>query len=189
MPRPTRKKVTSRVGYSNNRIAWARVGQVEVTIYLIPSGEDNHADVNDEGLPEIVGPNVHVAISAFRGSIMLKLTALTEEELLTMRRLLEAAFDMAEPLTKHRDEVAEHAFREGNDSYIRIYRRVPELVVRPRAGGEYGKELRQRLAVVPELVRGIIERRTAGRPSDLMAGVEPLDVGTEDGRPTPDHPA
>jgi hypothetical protein len=62
--------------------------------------------------------------------VKLNMTALTEEELKLTRHFFNELFDLVEPIVRYRDKVANDAFAEGDDSYARIYRQVPQFIVR-----------------------------------------------------------
>lgn len=72
------------------------------------------------------------------------LTALTEEELLKLKELFDAAFEWALPIVRLRDKEAADAFEAGDDSHARVYRQVPQLVFRKRPVGEHGSRVLQR---------------------------------------------
>lgn len=72
-----------------------------------------------------------------RPAIAWNLTALTEDELIAFKHLLDTAFEWALPYVKHRDKEAQDAYENGDDSFSRIYRQVPKLVYRPGAKPEY----------------------------------------------------
>src|SRR5690606_6161238 len=63
------------------------------------------------------------------------LTALTHEEFVLFKEIVTMALDMAEPIILERDRKAQHAFDNGDDSFARVYRQVPRLVVRQRPVG------------------------------------------------------
>jgi hypothetical protein len=72
------------------------------------------------------------------------LTALTHEELLAMRELFNFAFDLAEPVILLRDRIAQDAFDKGDDSFIRVYRQAPQLIIREGTIRQDGESLRER---------------------------------------------
>lgn len=116
---------------SENRFAWLRtvVGQFVIMRYPDPNlAVDDEEDVPTD--PEI-GPS-YLLVLPIPGRKPLKynLTALTLEELELTRQFFNLAFDMAEPVVRHRDKVAEDAAAEGDDGFARYYRQVPQFVVR-----------------------------------------------------------
>ena len=77
---------------------------------------------------------------------IISLANLTEAELDTLKELFDLAFELAKPIVQERDRVAQDEFDKGNDSFDRLYRRVPTLVVREGAKRENNPGLRQRHA-------------------------------------------
>jgi len=69
------------------------------------------------------------------------LTSLTEEELIALQELWTSAFEWALPVCQQRDKDAQNAFDNGDDSHIRIYRAVPQLVYRKRPVGEHSQSV------------------------------------------------
>lgn len=80
----------------------------------------------------------------------LNLTQLTAKELTAFREFINRAIDLAEPVVRQRDEEADHAFNEGNDTFERIYRAVPQLVYREGAVETYCKSLFERPDDLPD---------------------------------------
>ena len=68
--------------------------------------------------------------------VSINLTALTTDELHKFREFLNIAFDLAEPVVAQRDRIAQDAFNEGDDSFARSYRQIPQLVIREGAVGQ-----------------------------------------------------
>lgn len=65
-----------------------------------------------------------------RPTVSWNLTALTEEELVSLKHLFDTAFEWAKPYCIARDKEAQDALDNGDDSHSRIYRQVPKLVYR-----------------------------------------------------------
>jgi len=60
----------------------------------------------------------------------INLTGLTEDELLALRKVIDAAFDAALPTCQMLDQQAKEAQENGDDAFARLYRQVPDIVVR-----------------------------------------------------------
>lgn len=122
---------------SDNRIAWLRtmIGQFVILEY-----EDELASDKRE-----IGPDIRLMLTRPTGrAILYNFTALTAAELEETRKFFNLLFDKAEPVVKLRDKVAEDAYASGDDSYIRIYRDVPQFVVRERPVRKDSKGVRLR---------------------------------------------
>src|SRR3546814_11366470 len=79
---------------------------------------------------------------------------MTLPELKDMRDIFNLLFDLAEPVVRERDRIAQNAFREGDDSFARIYRTVQQFVIREEAVKSDGSSIRDRLEdVVARLIR------------------------------------
>ncbi len=83
-------------------------------------------------------------IMGMRGGSLMNLTRMTEPELLAIKQLIDQAFELALPVVRQRDEEADEAFNEGDDSFERVYRAVPKLVFREGAVAAYMQSLRNR---------------------------------------------
>jgi hypothetical protein len=70
------------------------------------------------------------------------LSSLTHAELVAIREYFDIAFELAEPVCIERDKAANEAFDSGDDSVTRIYRALPELIVRNGEVAEHGEGLR-----------------------------------------------
>lgn len=125
---------------SENRIAWLRTinGQFVLLHYpegsLNEDGEEGDTDRSGQFDTERqYGYNLQLLIPILhRKPLTINLTSLTIEELEMTRQFFNTAFDMAEPVVRLRDQVAEDAFANGDDSFARSYRPVPQLVIRKR---------------------------------------------------------
>lgn len=126
---------------SKNRFAWLRtaLGQFVVMRYLPPEedeeGEEGEPDPNRPKDRE-VGPSYVLQIShpQSKRPLSINFTALTLAEFEKTRQLFNLLFDLAEPVIRERDQVARDAFAEGDDSFNRLYREVPRLIIREGAG-------------------------------------------------------
>ncbi|HEY6021730.1 MAG TPA: hypothetical protein VIY48_18230 [Candidatus Paceibacterota bacterium] len=126
--RPGSRKALYRPGrFTPGRIAWTTTyaGQYAIT---------HHPEVK-ENEP---GPSIKMNISRGSGRpIVIDATSLTMEELLQLRKAFNLLFDLAEPIVRERDRVAQDAYDKGDDSYTRSYRSVPRFVIRE---GEIGPD-------------------------------------------------
>lgn len=79
-----------------------------------------------------------------RSPVTWNLTALTEDELISMKHLIDTAFAWALPIVQQRDKEASDAFENGDDSHSRIYRQVPKLVYRSGPEPQHGEGVQHR---------------------------------------------
>lgn len=127
---------------SDRRVAWLEFlfGKVIVRQFL-PEDETDQ-ELREYAEENQVGPTVIVQMDIGRTGrrpIYLNLTALTAEELQGFRDVMNFAFDLAEPVARDRDEVARRAKEAGDDSYARVYRSVPQFIVRDGKVIPYGE--------------------------------------------------
>jgi hypothetical protein len=133
-------------------------------------------DVKGEQMPVTSenGPSLIYKVMGPRGSMVgVDLTHLTHEELEAFRQFWAIAFAIAEPVVLLRDKEAQDAFSRGDDSFTRVHRAIPRLVVRARAERTYRQVLHVGLENV--LARGWSFFRSiggAGGDGDAVAAVE-----------------
>lgn len=111
---------------SENRFAWLRtvIGQFTIMKYE-PSEEDADAEY---------GPTVLLYIPRPGGrDISFNLTALTKEELDAIEEFFNLLIAEARPVVADRDRIANEALEAGDDSHARVYRQVPQFIVRKRS--------------------------------------------------------
>lgn len=112
--------------FSDSRTAWTRVNVTEVVIY---------EQYNELQYPDGT-PLLEIILSLRSGGrypMNVNLSALTREELTMFRQIVDHAIDKAAPTCEALDETARKAFEEhDDDSYIRLYRPVPQFHVRER---------------------------------------------------------
>lgn len=99
-----------------------------------PTEIDEHAELPPEvGSEKGTSYVLYLNQPTGRGRpIAWNLSAMTAAELEVLRDFFNLAFDLADPVTRERDKVAHEAFEQGDDSYARVYRGVPEFVKRQR---------------------------------------------------------
>lgn len=145
--------------------------------------EDEHDD------PEL-GPTYVLILPRMSGRpVRFNLTSLTEEELTLTRQFFETLFDLALPVVRHRDKVAQHAADQGDDSYVRIYRQVPQFIERKGPLGQDDQRLLQRSwdLVVGAGTDGTLDGGLRG-VGDELAPSESEEDRSQDDRPQADQP-
>jgi hypothetical protein len=132
--------------FSENRVAWLKnfMGQFVIMRYSNEDIPEDAVDLKEEG-------PTYLLVLPKRGGgrpTTFNITSLTIEELQQTRRFFNELFDLAEPIVRHRDKVAQDAADEGDDSYTRYYREVPQYVVREGQLREHDQRILDRLAGV-----------------------------------------
>lgn len=117
----------------SDNVAWVTVETGKVTVF-------RQSNKHESGDDLILG----TGIIAHSGGSMLNLTKLTEAELEAIKQVIDQAFALALPVIRQRDEEANAAFTEGDDSFDRIYRAVPKLVFREGAVKAYLESVHER---------------------------------------------
>lgn len=172
---------------SENRIAWVRTVTVNMGIMRYEPGHQEDEDEYENPEP---GPTYRliVAKGAFR-PVNIHLTGLTEAELECTYELIKMAFDLARPIVLERDRKADEAYANGDDSFSRSYRQLPQFVVREGAFGEDGQGVLQRLAssITRRWRRDDTSAGVRGRSGGL-ADEEPADSSPQDDREEVDQP-
>ena len=137
---------------SPNRLAWLRV---YVGQFVIMRGYDEESlpDVaendNDDEVSE-VGRDIRLLLPRPTGRpITFNITALTHEELIEMKKFFNLLFDLAEPIILDRDRRAQDAFDQGDESFMRSYRQVPQFVVREGTNGADDQGVHERPEDLP----------------------------------------
>lgn len=180
----TRDKRYTEGRLSDERAVWVEtyIGQFAIMRYDKPWETDAQETIQEEG------PTVRLMIPQRRGrSLLFNFTALTHEELVQVRRFFDMLFEMAEPIVIQRDKAAQDAYDRGDDSFTRIHRSVPRLIVRKRPVSDDGEGVRRG----PEEVSGgggssgDQAVRVQGYSGELVDG-EPQEDGSEDDDPQAD---
>lgn len=174
---------------SEGRVAWVRtvLGQF-IWMEFDPSGPDQLEESTDEPNLDKLGPNLRLVSPRSSGRpISWNLSALTEEELDILVDFFKQLEARIRPIIRLRDKVAQDAWNEGNDSYYRIYREVPQFVVRERAKLQYSEGI---LHGSDDDAAGLRdEGDPAGRvlpDDDELADGSPKAPISEDDAPSPD---
>jgi hypothetical protein len=114
---------------SDTRRAWLKTAIGQFVILEYGTGDEDHDKEH--------GPTVKLHLPRpGRPPVNFNLTALTAEELKLTREFFNLLFDMAEPIVDLRDKVAHDALADGDDSYARVYRAVPQFVIRKEGRSE-----------------------------------------------------
>lgn len=173
---------------SENRVTWLRTILGTAVIMFYPPGVIPD-DATDEEKDQ-TGPTVRLIIpQPGRRAVSLNLTALTSAEIVLMREFYNLLFDLAEPIVRERDKVAQNAYENGDDSFARIYRQVPQLVVRSGAIGPDYESVRNRLDDLSRGVRdGFSSADGVRRVGTELASSEPEKDRTQDDEPQTDKP-
>lgn len=130
--------------FSDTRESWVKTGSLDVVMYVNPHSPEG--EVGEDHILTFVHPN--------RRPLAVNLTGLTEEELNAVQMFLNRAFEQARPIIQERDKVADDAFDQGDDSFVRNYRRPPELVVRTRKVRSNSEGVHDGPQAVPPLGEG-----------------------------------
>ena len=161
--------------YAKERLAWVNTLLGQQTLYFYEEGTEIAERTTEPG------PTVKVLIPRLNGqAVHWDLSALTIEELDAMREFFTLAFDTAEPVVRMRDKAAHDAFTEGNDSFARLYRQLPQLVVRERKEREHDQGILNGPSDVPS---GDSDGRSEGSPAGGVRGLggELADDGAPEG--------
>lgn len=114
----------------DDQVGFLQLSKYTVSVFqndLIPSEEI------DSEMPEPLDViRVAFRFPGRRAATTLNLTALTGEELTALRTIIDHAFALAEPIVDELDQRAQEAHDNGDDSYSRLYRSLPALIIRER---------------------------------------------------------
>ena len=134
---------------SDDRASWLRtnIGQFVMMRYV----QSKNPDLEDPAEDNEVGPTYVLVLPRYGTRPMkFNITSLTLEELQMTRQFFDRLFDLAEPIVRARDEVAQNAADEGDDSYTRYYRQPPQYVVREGAFREDDQSILDGLKDAPD---------------------------------------
>jgi hypothetical protein len=166
---------------TENRAAWLKTigGQFVMMRYPNEDLPEEYANMQEEG------PTYLLVIPRKGGRpTTINITSYTLEELEMTRRFFNELFDLAEPIVRHRDKVAQDAADAGDDSYTRYYREVPQYVVRARELRQHDQRILDGLASVPDRAGAGLgtDGGVRGDGPELAAG-EPTEGESEDDEP------
>lgn len=152
--------------YTDARVAWVDLGIYQTVIY---DGESSGTYLITEREYDYDPIKLVIRKSRSKQQILVDLTFFTEEELNTFRSIVEKACDLAKPICQKLDQLAKEAYENGDDSFTRLYRSVPELHERER------KSRKQR--------EGLLDRPSDaldGSGTDRGLGIQPGDSAVPD---------
>lgn len=144
-----------------------KFGHLQMVMQIADEKSKYHGDES--------GKDVSLYIRSAKGAILMNLTALTRDELAAVGAIMATAIETAKDVCDMRDRVAlerEEAGDEGGDYIWRLYRRVPEILIRNGAVYKYDPELQLRSSWSDELDR--VEVRHVQRASDVARPRRPL---------------
>lgn len=163
----------------SSRIAWLEtyIGRWGIIFHEGPPSEEEFKEVKVEP-----GPSVRLMFSRQgRRAQYFNFSGLTESELSALRELFNMLFDLAEPIVHARDKAAEDAYESGDDSYERVYRRVPLFTVRKRIEPEYMQGLLERSFSDADLLQsGVDSQSRDGEDGVTVADIDSNDDVTND---------
>ncbi len=146
MTRGTKSSKRTPMGrISEARESWVRVNAVELVRY-----EYNHDEVNEEDgdtyfeYPDLANQTISLRVPGRARPLRISLTALRLDELDAFETFMKRAFDLARPIVTEIDTRAQKDFEAGDDTHARLYRPVPDLVVRTREQREHSARLQRR---------------------------------------------
>lgn len=113
------------------------------TLHVNALNPEDHDEENNIKIGSEKGTTftLNIPVPGRRVPLVWNICGMTLPELEALREFFNNLFDLAEPVVRARDKAAQDAFAEGDDSYTRIYRDVPQLIVRKRQVGENGEGL------------------------------------------------
>lgn len=184
-----RGKSRNRVGHfkiGKNRVAWANTFITKIA--LMRYSEEDMATIEqtipgDQGEQ---GDTLRLMISTTSGRpYTLNITAMTEEELEAFEGIITLALRMARPIILDRDREAKERYANGDDSYSRSYRQLPQFIIRQGSFGPDDQSLFvgfEHALAGPESERDIPRTVRADGPG--LADEVSQDSSTQDDRAT-----
>jgi hypothetical protein len=185
---------------SRSRRAWVKTAISTFVLYRhdpLEPPEEGDEEATEGYQENVKGENalgynyrIAIPIPRLRKPLNLNLTALTEAELLAVKEFFDLAFSLALPVVRDRDRIAKEAWDAGDDSYPRVYRALPEFVVRGGKDGQHSSSLQ---------VRSVSVSGMAGRDDSHTGRLQHTggevaeryteDDSTEDDGPKDDEPS
>lgn len=177
--------------YSPNRVAWVNTATVQIALMRYPEGSLPEGEKPESSFNSDPGPTFALVFQfpKVRYPISISLGVMTVHEVKALQAFLNAAFELAEPIATERDRKAEDAYQNGDDSYTRLYRQLPQLVIRegPLREDEQGVLQRLNSVLGGNAVRGAVGDRIQ-RERDEVANQEPPNSSTQDDGSETDQP-
>lgn len=99
-----------------------------------------------------VGEDIFLAIMRGSTTTNISLTNLTHTELDAMREFFLIAFANAQGIVKERDRLAKEGLENGDDSFVRLYRTVPTILIREGEKWKHYPRLRRGFEWVTSMV-------------------------------------
>lgn len=138
-----------RLGYgrqSDNKVAWLRTAITNQIALLaidthVPPDPDEESEF-DAKLSNEVGMSylMVIQIPGRDRPLTWNLTGMTSEELEATRQFFDHVFTLVDPIIRERDQVAKDAYEtDGDDSYVRLYRPLPQYITRKRKVREHSE--------------------------------------------------
>lgn len=142
---------TSKV--SENKLAWVKLSNVTISFFR-QGGE--FFEGLPEGSPQVEqyreftegdGDQIVLTVDTHKSLVSIPLSELTAGELRVLGNFMNTAINQALPVAEARDRISQEVLNDyDDDSNTRVYRGVPELLVRKGKGGEYNQGVWERLA-------------------------------------------
>lgn len=171
-------------GYPGGKVPEAHIAWVNTYVgkWTLQEHPEQTADYGESGCNHSL--ILHFATGGYR---TFDLTALRVEELEAIREFLEYTYQKIKPILELRDEEARVAQDEGDGSYRRNYRAIPQLVVRERTPRDHSAGVRERPVPSPEGISEGPDRSISPRDGgNAVAEREPEVMGSEDHPSTTD---
>lgn len=128
----------------SHRIAWLRtyVTREMSILALNPLEYDEEHDITMTSEPG-TSYVLSMQVPGRRRPFYWNFSAMTEVELKATREFFTHLFDLADPIVRERDKVAHDANDQGDDSYVRVYRDLPQFVIREREERQDSEGIRE----------------------------------------------
>lgn len=169
---------------SQNRVAWLKSVLGEVVLLRFSQEEV-------EGKKE-PGPTYRIQFnkSGSRLPYIMTLTSMTSDELEALKEFAILTYSAILPIIEDRDRNADEAATRGDDSFDRVYRPLPQVVVRERTFSEDNQSLHDRLANVLKRpwVRSMRDVGARGNGNDLADDESKSSRAQDDGPKADESP-
>ena len=125
----------------DTRKAWATLPKFDAILF-VGNKEDSTSKQNFEADTPPV--RIEIRIPGRRNPTMISLTHMTAAELNVFEEFFLHAISKARPICETLDQRAQEAFENGDDSFERLYRPVPQFVDRERGITKHGESVPSR---------------------------------------------